>query len=53
MADNGSDWYVSGVPDARWSDDLLVNAFNQLHGSDFEVVDESGLMIDANSGQSK
>ena len=53
LADNGSDWYVSGVPDARWSDDLLVNAFNQLHGSDFEVVDESGLMIDANSGQSK
>ena len=23
VADNGSDWYVSGAPDARWNDDDL------------------------------
>ncbi len=53
LADNGSSWYVSGVPDARWDDDLLVTAFKTLHGSDFEAVDESGLMIDPNSGQAR
>jgi hypothetical protein len=37
LADNGSDWYVSGAPDSRWDDDQL-NALKSLHGSDFEVV---------------
>jgi hypothetical protein len=37
VADNGSDWYLSGAPDARWNDDEL-NSLKQLHGSDFEVV---------------
>lgn len=37
LADNGSDWYVSGAPDARWNDDEL-NTLKQLRGSDFEVV---------------
>ena len=23
VADNGSDWYVSGAPDPRWSNDQL------------------------------
>jgi hypothetical protein len=41
LADNGSDWYVSGAPDARWDDEILVNAFRSLKGSDFEAVDES------------
>jgi hypothetical protein len=53
LADNGSPWYISGVPDALWDDELLVDSFSQLHGSDFEAVDESGLMIDPNSGQSR
>jgi len=42
LADNGSPWYISGVPDSRWNDDEF-HALNQLHGSDFEVVDTSGL----------
>ncbi len=29
LADNGSDWYLSGAPDARWDDDQL-NALKQL-----------------------
>ena len=37
VADNGSDWYVSGAPDPRWDDDDL-RALGRLHGSDFEVV---------------
>jgi hypothetical protein len=42
LADNGSPWYVSGVPDNRWDDDAF-HALHLLHGSDFEVVDTSGL----------
>ena len=42
LADNGSPWYVTGAPNAHWNDDDL-HTFNQLHGSDFEVVDTSSL----------
>jgi hypothetical protein len=42
LADNGSSWYVSGAPSPRWSNDQL-HALGALHGSDFEVVDTSGL----------
>ena len=38
VADNGSSWYISGAPDARWSDDDL-NQIKSLRGSDFEFVD--------------
>jgi hypothetical protein len=37
LADNGSNWYVSGAPDSRWSDDKL-NTLKSIKGSDFEVV---------------
>ncbi len=37
VADNGSNWYVSGAPDARWLDDEL-NALKAVIGGDFEVV---------------
>jgi hypothetical protein len=50
IADNGSAWYISGVPDPRWNDDDLHN-LGQVTGADFEVVDVSPLMVDANSGQ--
>ena len=51
LADNGSNWYISGSPDERWINDQLASAFNQIHGSDFEAVDVSSLMVNANSGQ--
>jgi hypothetical protein len=51
VADNGSSWYLSGAPDIGWNDDALVADFNKIHGSDFEVVDESALQISADSGQ--
>jgi hypothetical protein len=42
LADNGSNWYVSGAPSPKWSNDQL-HALGALHGSDFEVVDTSAL----------
>jgi uncharacterized protein (TIGR03437 family) len=48
LADNGSSWYLSGAPDDRWDNDVL-HQLSQLHGSDFEAVDESALMVEANS----
>jgi hypothetical protein len=50
LADNGSSWFLSGAPDPRWSDDEL-HQLGQLHGSDFEAVDESSLMRNVDSGQ--
>ena len=38
VADNGSDWYLSGAPDSRWSDDNLRD-LRQITGDAFEVVD--------------
>jgi hypothetical protein len=37
LADNGSDWSISGAPHPRWDNDDL-RALKQLRGSDFEVV---------------
>ena len=51
LADNGSNWYISGAPDAMWNDDMLVTAFRSLTGDDFEAVDVSSLMVNPNSGQ--
>jgi hypothetical protein len=38
VADNGSDWYISGAPDPRWSNDQLHTLHN-VTGLAFEVVD--------------
>jgi len=53
LADNGSAWYISGVPDERWDNDILVGELWQVKGSNFEAVDVSALMLDPNSGQVK
>ena len=42
VADNGSDWYISGAPDPGWDNDQL-HALGRLTGRDFEVVDASRL----------
>jgi hypothetical protein len=41
LADNGSDWYVSGDSDDAWKPmmDQLVGDFDKVLGSDFEAVD--------------
>lgn len=53
LADNGSDWYISGAPDERWINDVLVSELRQVPGSEFEAVDVSSLMVDQDSGQAR
>jgi hypothetical protein len=43
LADNGSPWYVTGVSDPRFDDDEM-HELDRFHGSDFEVVDTTGLV---------
>lgn len=50
LADNGSAWYISGAPDERWDNDVL-HQIGRVKGSDFEAVDVSGLLFQADSGQ--
>jgi hypothetical protein len=49
LADNGSNWFISGKPDERWDNDHL-RTLGQLLGSNFEAVDAVVLRIDPNSG---
>lgn len=50
VADNGSPWYLSGVPSARWNNGLL-HELDGIVGSDFQVVNESCLMVSAASAR--
>jgi hypothetical protein len=42
LADNGSNWYITGAPDPHWSNDDL-HTIGRITGADFEVVDTSSL----------
>jgi len=44
VADNGSNWFISGAPDDRWNNDLLVAELGSVKGSDFEVLQMDGLV---------
>ena len=50
LADNGSSWFLRGVPDERWDNDAL-RSLRDIPGSAFEAVDTSGLVLDPDSGQ--
>jgi len=50
LADNGSPWFLSGLPDERWDNNIL-NELKQIPGSAFEAVNISSLMADKNSGK--
>ncbi len=41
LADNGSNWYISGESNDNWDPlmDNLLSGLGKVHGSDFEVVD--------------
>jgi hypothetical protein len=43
VADNGSNWYLSGTADARWND-TEINTLKNLKGGDFEVVKMTGIV---------
>jgi hypothetical protein len=42
VADNGSDWYITGAPNRGWSNDQL-HTLARVKGSDFEVVETRSL----------
>jgi hypothetical protein len=42
LADNGSNWYVTGAPNPHWSNDQL-HSLGRVKGSDFDVVDAAGI----------
>jgi len=44
LADNGSNWFISGAPDDRWDNDALVSELRQVTGGQFEVVRMDGLV---------
>jgi len=50
LADNGSNWFITGAPDERWDNDML-HLLDVFTGNDFEAVDTSVLMVDPNSGE--
>ena len=50
VADNGSSWFISGVPNPSFDNDAL-HTLQNVKGSAFEFVDASSLMVDPNSGQ--
>jgi hypothetical protein len=52
VADNGSNWFLSGAPDDRWNNDDL-HALGTIAGSDFEVVNTTSLMVNQDSGQAR
>ena len=54
LADNNGNkaiWGLSAVQDSRF--DFDYSTFADIHGSDFEAVDESSLMIDEDSGKAR
>ena len=42
VADNGSDWYITGAPNKGWNNDALLT-LGRVEGRHFEVVDTSVL----------
>ncbi len=45
LADNGSDWFVTGTPDNRWIDDEL-HTLKRVKGRDLECVDTGELRFE-------
>ncbi|MFN0074834.1 MAG: hypothetical protein ACKVVP_25440 [Chloroflexota bacterium] len=50
LADNGSNWFLSGAPDPRWNDDSLQQ-LRRIIGSNLEFVDASSLMLHPDTGE--
>ena len=44
MADNGSDWFISGAPNTRWNDNDLEQ-LKSIPGNSFEAVDVSAMVV--------
>jgi hypothetical protein len=44
IADNGSNYYLSGVPDPRWNNSRLIAELKTVKGSHFDVLRMDGLV---------
>jgi hypothetical protein len=44
VADNGSNWFVTGTTDDRWANLPLFSELQSVTGSDFEVIQMNGLV---------
>jgi hypothetical protein len=44
MADNGSNWFISGAPDPRWNNGRLKSELGSVTGHNFEVIRMDGLV---------
>jgi hypothetical protein len=42
VADNGSDWFITGAPSSHWNNEALAT-LSRVKGAEFEVVDTSSL----------
>ena len=49
LADNGSNWYMSGETNEGWDNNVL-HQLDTIQGSDFEVVDTSAMFLNVDSG---
>jgi hypothetical protein len=52
LSDNGGNWFLTGAADSRFRSGL-VGELKKVVGSDFEAVDQSGLMKDKDSGETR
>ena len=52
LADNGSDWFISGAPDERWNNAVL-RELRRVRGSDLEAVDVGSLEVEFDSGAAR
>jgi hypothetical protein len=52
LADNGSNWFVSGTSDERWDNDTM-SQLKRIVGRNLEFVDASSLMVDPDSGEAR
>ena len=43
MADNGSNWFITGAPHPKWNEDEL-NTLKRVKGREFEVIRMDGLV---------
>ncbi|MDR2013741.1 MAG: hypothetical protein LBQ20_12090 [Rhodanobacter sp.] len=51
VADNGSNWFITGTSDQRWNNDALVPQLRSVSGSNFEVIRMDGLVTDGPAPQ--
>ncbi len=52
LADNGSNWFISGAPDERWNNRVL-RELKQIPGKAFEAVDLSAYRVDPDESRSR